>query len=330
MKTILFPHTEIFSIRQFPLFLLAPKMRVFQPATRKNQSEMLDCFMKAEFCQVEPLPFDDKEEERRFLQLDKELRIDGGHYPLQLSGLALAARTGVPEDGEQSERAIRSGLASGSQAERQSKVQRQERIWQARLLLSIGAILDWREEEVAIRLARVESAASLMIDQLQGELTKDEKEPLYEVQEIQKHLSLPNAKNIGKRASAWCTLFADKVGKEDILLSFAADAIEPFLIQYEKITGQPCHFSEKLPLPIHLGRNAKEAITHCNEFSRQYDELQKELATAAGSEKFHKTWNLAIDTMFPADSYGRQNISVLICSDTIHPDLPGCRRFFFV
>lgn len=330
MKTILFPHTEIFSIRQFPLFLLTPELRIFQPVIREKQPEILDSFIVAGFCQVEPLPFERSEDEQRFLQLAGELHSRSDEYPKQLAELALAARTAPPEDGEQSDRAIRGDLYQESLSTKRDELKKQAKSWHTRLILTIGELIDQRVEEVAIRLAGVQRSSTAMLEQLQGEIGEEKENILDELLRIQRNLPPSQPKQMEKRAESWFALFGGAVQRDDILLTTCPDAVEPLLIKCEKITETPCSFTEELPLPLHLGKESDTAINHCRHFSQQYGALQKELQATSWSNQFRNEWCSAIDIAFPADKYGRQNLKTWSLKGVSLAQCPNLQRIFLV
>ncbi len=156
LNTLYFPGTDIYSIRQYPIFLLFQKIHLINPVEAKiadSNDESTDSFIKSGFCQVHtPCPLG--ENRNRFLHLVDDIRNRKDDYAAQLSSLVLAGKTGPSAVDEDSEGAILNFLRTPiNQQAKLVQVEKEEKLWQARLVLSIGEILDREEEEIARNLA---------------------------------------------------------------------------------------------------------------------------------------------------------------------------------
>ncbi len=318
MKYILFPHTDFFSLRHLPFFLLVRQISIFRPTTGKMESNLAECFIKAGFCQAESQPFTSKKQEERFLGLIKELHSRPQDFPIQLSTLTLAGKTAAAEDGEQSNRAIRNTIEGNAQTESADE----ENLWQARLLLSIGEIVDTKEEEIATQLAKADISSRQLLTDLQGENKADSF--IVQMQRQQGYLHLADHRNMAARTRAWRQLFADKTGREDIFLIPEKDGAEHFLAEYEKEAVESASTIGELFLPLFIGKTPENALAHSSEFYEKYQGLQEELLQAVWSEEFQKQWTQAIDDLFPAEKYGRQKIAgmFLHSSQSVSPPWP--------
>ncbi|PIE68531.1 MAG: hypothetical protein CSA21_06975 [Deltaproteobacteria bacterium] len=305
MKSILFPHTEIFSIRQFPIFLLVPNLWIYQPSKREKQPEITDCFMKAGFCQVASLPFPDSDEEQRFLKLQEEL-YTRNDLPRQLIELSLAARTENQEDGEQSERAIRNNLTGEPIREKEEKNLKKNTLWQARLILILKNIFAQQQEDIATRLARIEDSNQTLFSELHG---KDKKQNtlLNNLLKMKPHLQRSDSPNMTKCVNAWWQLFGNQVEKEDILLTTEHNTLEPLLTEVERVGGDNSHTTSEISLPVHIGKAPEEACHLIEKFAKKYASLQNKLITEDNwSAEFQSVWNQAVDNLFPSQYFGRQ------------------------
>ncbi len=324
MKYILFPHTDFFSLRHLPFFLLTRQIQIFRVTAQKTEYGLTDCFMKAGFCQAELLPFTDSDEESRFLDLVEELHRRPHDFPHQLSMLTVAGRTVAPEDGEQSNRAIRKTI----EEKPQSVTQQEQRgsLWQARLLLCIGEIIDQQEEEVAAQLSDAERSTRELIAELQGDREAD---PLIDhLYNTQDYLYFADHKGLAPRIKAWRQLFAKRVQPEDILLAPIKDTAEQLIEEYETETKKTGSFTGELLLPAVIGDTAGEALENCRKFHNKYAALQEKLLAPLWSEEFRRQWDIAIDDIFPIQLYGRQKIAGISFDQDSKYNLPYPQRIF--
>lgn len=313
MKTIIFPRTDICSIRQFPLFLPAPQLLIMQ-GWRREASEALNLFMKAGFCQVKvPVPFPDTDGERRFLHLIEDIATRRDDYAGQLSSLTLAGMTEPRKNGEQSERAILDALTGQAKA----PDEHEEEQWQARLVLALGEILDREEEDIATELATLDDNTQELLEELQGEAEKDEESLFAELREVQRNLT-PTRSGIVRRVNAWCTLFGAACGKGP-LLTDSEDAADMLINTYEKASAEPVVRVTNFPLPALVGRNAEEAVEKITAFHQQYQEEVNDISRwlaklqngpAALEMERPGSWEKALESAFPAAEYDRLVVEV--------------------
>ncbi len=100
-----------------------------------------------------------------FLHLVEDIRNRKDDYAAQLSSLILASKSGSTAEIEDSEQSIMDSLVTPKDLQEKSLLAaKEEKLWQARLVLAIGEILDQEEEEIARNLA--------MLDDDQAELLR--------------------------------------------------------------------------------------------------------------------------------------------------------------
>jgi len=112
LNSLFFPGTDIYSIRQYPLFLLLQKIHLIRPVENNPVDagdESTDSFIKSGFCQ-EHTPCPLGEHRNRFLHLVTDIKNRQDDYAAQLSSLVLASQSAPPLIDEDSEQAIMSSL----------------------------------------------------------------------------------------------------------------------------------------------------------------------------------------------------------------------------
>ncbi len=327
LDALYFPGTDLYSIRQYPIFLLFQKMHLIRPVEEGpagSGEQSSDTFIKSGFCQVHtPCPLG--ENRARFVHLVTDISKRKDDYAAQLSSLILAGTSSSSATDDDSERAIRSSLFTPD-AE-QAKVVREDKdgiLWQARLVLAIAEILDREEEEIARNLAMLHDDQAELFKELHGDVVDQEEEnPFAELSRLESNLGTANAGNMKKRCKAWKTLFLEGDMRQcEIFLTTSQDAGDFLLESYEKKTNQPALLAATLALPGLIGWNSEEAYQTVLNFrdknsallSRIHghlaDLMQKDSCTEleSGSIAFTalaEQWNGQLETTFPADQFGR-------------------------
>lgn len=334
LTPVYFPGTDIYSIRQYPVFLLFQNLHLIKPveddpaeAGRKSS----DTFINSGFCQVHtPCPLG--ENRSRFLHLVEDIRIRKDDYAAQLSALTLAG-TGASYEDEASEASIISSLLDpGGLEAKAEQLKREEELWQARLVLAIGEILDIEDEEIAKNLAVLEDEQTGLFKKLHGDIYSDEEEsPFEELSQLESHLITSHSGNLKTRFNSWKTLFFESdLDKGVIFLTQSKDGGEIMLELYEKMTGNPAPLLQGLELPGLVGWNGEEAHAKVTQFTinnsallellhGQFTQITTEenyqAKAAELSAAFTETanqWNRHLENAFPAKQYGRIPVSLYI------------------
>lgn len=351
LDTLYFPGTDIHSVRQYPLFLMFQKVHLITPVEGdpvEGGKESPDSFIKSGFCQVHtPCPLG--ADRSRFLRLVEDIKNRKDDYAAQLSSLTLAAMTTSASPTEDSERAIVRSLFGQAEPESRNKDrEKADQLWQARLVLAIGELLDHEEEEIAMHMAMLEEEEKGLFQELQGEDdSPDEDNPFAELSLMKSKLHGSHAGNIKKRFQAWRTLFSVAAMECPVLLTGSPDSGDLLLEMYDKKTGQPAPQVAELPLPAFVGWNSAEAGQMVREFAEKHRELlarlEKMLCSLAektdvtgdkeGEELKELTsfWAKALDGDFPAERFGRIPVKIyllpkLTCSavlDKVPPAASG-------
>ncbi len=350
LNTLYFPGTDIFSIRQYPIFLLFQKIHLIKPVEKDpadSDEESSDSFIKSGFCQVHtPCPLG--ENRKKFLYLVEDIRNRKDDYAAQLSSLILASKSGPTAGDDESERSIINSLFTPKDLQvKSSAVAKEEKLWQARLILAIGEILDQEEEEIARNISMLEDDQASLFKELHGDLdVNDEDSPFAELSQLESNMSAAHAGNIKKRFNGWKTLFLESDMQEcELFLTTSQDAGDLLLETYEKTSNLSAPIIAHLELPGLIGWNSVEAFQSVETFSvnnsgllRQIHEnfaifSQKEECAGQETtcnkaiEALTKEWNRQIEISFPAKQFGRLQVKCylfpgLACSTLIGQTQP--------
>jgi hypothetical protein len=335
LNTVYFPATHLYSIRQYPIFLLFQKIHLIQPVEddpADSGKEPTDSFINSGFCQVHtPCPLGDNRD--RFLNLVNDIRGRRDDYAAQLSSLTLASMSGGNSSGEDSEQDIINSLLTPRNLEEESKKEeREEKLWQARLVLAIGEILDSEEEEIARNLAMLEDDQAGLFKELHGDgESSDADSPFEDLLQVESNLGSAHFGNAKKRFKAWKTLFLEGDMKEyEIFLTTSQDAGDLLLESYEKQTGIPAPLIGKLELPGLIGRDGSEALQTVEIFAAKnsrllsdfYDILARLFSKAEITEEdigdntaldaLCGQWREELEVDFPVARFGRIPVQIFL------------------
>jgi uncharacterized protein YukE len=349
LKTLYFPATDIYSIRQYPIFLLFQKIQIIQAvehgpfATEAEQP--LDTFIKSGFCQVDtPVPLGD--DLNRFRSLVQDIACRTDDYSAQLSSLTLGSLSEHTDKAENSEQAIIEKLLSPGQVEKDSeRATLEARLWQARLILSIAEVLDRKEEEIASSLADLDKDTRGLLQELQGEFNGLQEEGLStEIYQMERQLGAPHAGNIKKRCRAWQTLFLQSTHtNSSVFLTTIQDAGDNVITTNEKMAGPSPLQLYGLTVPALLGTSVEQALAALAAFAKTNHQLQKDfqsrLERFADSElsrdwarieqEYHQlatAWNRAVEKSFAAEQFGRTPVTVTLFPGTNCATIMGYKK----
>ena len=328
LNTLYFPGTDIYSIRQYPVFLLFQKIHLIKPVEKDpkdSDEESTDSFIKSGFCQVHtPCPLGENRD--RFLHLVEDIRNRKDDYAAQLSSLILASKSGPSAMDEDSEQAIINSLFTPKDRQAESlQTKKEEKLWQARLVLAIGEILDQEEEEIARNLAMLEDDQAGLFKELHGNIEAiEEDNPFAELSQLESNLSAASSGNIKKRFNGWKTLFLEGDMQEcEVFLTTSQDAGDLLLESYEKKTNQPAPLIAGLELPGLIGWNSEEASqavatfseksrvlisqihATLNDLSQKEDCTEQEIKNNKAFAAISEEWHRQLETVFPAKQFGR-------------------------
>lgn len=327
LKTVLFPATVIHSIRQYPIFLLFPKITILSVTEAQGlQEESTDTFINSDLCQVDtPCPLG--ENLARFLQLVGEIQNRKDDYAAQLSSLTLAAMSSTTQSGEESERAIiNEFLVPKDLSAEENRKKHEAKLWQARLVLAIGEILDREEEEIAKNLSMADEDTSGLLNALRGDGETEESgqdSPFAELEQITSNFNAVHSGNMDKRLSSWTQLFSESNNTDaQLFVTTSPDVFATLAETYEKESGTNPSSYPGLELPRYIGWSEQEAIAATKSFQLENEQLIADLTTTLTAfaqngeqpekawDDVTKDWNRQLETRFPEAAWGRTGVTV--------------------
>lgn len=328
LNTLYFPDTSIFSESQYPLFLMLDQLHYISPIERLESTVTNDIFIEQGFCQEHtPLPLG--EDRDRFVQLVKDIRDRKDDYAAQLSALTIANMSNPKVSKTESRTEILSTLLGStiiSIDQEEEEAAKQGAIWQARLLLILGEILDKEEEELASHLSFWDDQEMEVFSKLQGEGTPEDENPFGDLLEIQHKMTTPNPAMVRNRCKAWQQMLGDNPFSElPIWTTTRQEAADYIFDEFEKQTGNSPYLCDKLSLPASIGRDMPDVTDSIAEFREKNSELLAtisekiaELTPVNGnsdlperpviSPALEGQWNEALEESFPENLYGRKSL----------------------
>jgi hypothetical protein len=350
LETLYFPDTVLTTDSQSALFLLFNPVHVLQPVetdTAENPvTEPTDTFMDAGFCQVHtPAPLGADRD--RFLHLVSDIQNRKDDYAAQLSSLTLASMS-VPQgsSGEARHEIVSSlfGIPDTDPEDKQKEETQQAELWQARLVLAIGEILDREEEEIADAMSMLNSSETALFDRLLGKDEDVEDDDLFkDLKQLKEKVEPTRPGMIKNRLKAWLSLYrAGNLPDWWLWTTTRPEAADILLEMFEKKTDRmsiPLWQSELpaatgIELQDHMDKIEtfkKEARTLTTGIAQKFNGLARQ-EIAAGSEyevalpeaaAWGEEWEALLEKHFPTELYGRTPICFHMLCNLSLPELAG-------
>lgn len=338
LDTLLFPDTDIFRDRLYPLLLFCKPLHYLQPveadAEHTIQNEN-DIFMERGLCQ-EHTPAPLGKDKQRFLKLVTDIKTRKDDYVTQLSSLTMAAMSAPrPEKEGESGHQIISSLAKGHQFSSSLDAADTD-LWQARLVLAIAEILDHEEDELYEELQLLDSRELDMLRALQGNEISQDDDPFAEIARIREYLNKPRDKQVKKRFDAWLRLLRVKPVAEKFLWVASSDAAADQVINaYEKDNDTVITPLLKLPLPDKIMVSVHHLIDQLEKFHQAagdiHSGIKNDLTRLSKLADFssgdlqtllpHGTdwleqWEQRLEDHFPQRSHGRSFLTLYLLPNT--------------
>ncbi len=345
LNSLYFPGTTLSSIGQYPLFLLFPTIHLLQVAEHNihgNRGQATDSFVETDLCQTHtPSPLGNDLE--RFTRLVNDIKNRKDDYASQLTTLTLSAMSNYSQKSGDSQQEIISSLLRNSQFfPDKQKEQKNLELWQARLVLAIGEILDHEEEDIARQLAILKDSEIELFRELRGEGDIFEKDnPFEELSLIRSNMNPPTTDNMIKRFLSWKQLYREgDIPACDLLLTTSKDCADHMLESFETENNGAAIYSGQLFLPAVIGRHETDAIRQIHSYQEQNREIIKEIvekllylktcndpavenSSGPALSSFKKPWEKALESHFPESTFGRMPLSFYCFSDVPCPTLLG-------
>jgi hypothetical protein len=227
------------------------------------------------------------------------------------------------EHGDETEHQIISSLlglnANSAEATETAEI---EKLWQARLVLKIGEILDREEEEVAQALLFLEDSEADVFNILKGENDSEDEDDLYhDFSKLTAKLGKPRTQAIEKRLRAWFRFIKDAGLPEFTIWSTTRQEIADILFEnHEKKHGHPPLRIASIELPARPVTKDTTALEVIENFHSKCDRhsaafLTMVLNASADLSRdnaflaFKAEWKTLLDDLFPAASTGRVKVN---------------------
>jgi hypothetical protein len=264
-----------------------------------------------------------EEERTRFMQLIQDIKSRKDDYSAQLASLTVAGLSD-PVGGRGNE--FRSQIIASllTEADRsQEAAARQAELWKARLVLAIGEILDQEEEELLQSLSLLDASELQMLQDLQGDDSKDSDELLKGLQQIRANLEKPRTRDVRLRFQAWQRLMRCQPAPDvELWLASSRDNADEIFNLLEKKDQAPLPIL-RLTIPREIGVSPVHLINQVLDFQAEAAPLQRsvtedlhEICQAElsrplpaelllpGSGNYIDVWDALVEKHFPKSSHG--------------------------
>jgi hypothetical protein len=335
--TLYFPRLSVYDDNQTPLMLFCAPLHYLRAVERGAADDDGDGaihFINRGLCQ-EHTPAPLGPQLARFLRLVEDIRNRTDDYTAQLSALTLAhddqsARTGAGEPAH----AIISSLLTDP-AQKADGQTTENRLWQARLVLTIGEILDEQQQAIKQELATLSDQERAMLAEMRGSDTVIDDAMFATPADTASESGANRIRLDNTRFNAWLTLLkAAPIPPVELWLAASPEDGDQIFTRCEKIDVQPIPLL-KLPLPRHIAASPEYVVEHIESFRHASQEINKTInsslqaATSTtpyvsgadpflapyGGESIDK-WSVLLDQHFPETSHGRSYLKIYLTPET--------------
>ncbi len=288
-----------------------------------------------------PSPLGDDLE--RFTNLINDIKSRKDDYASQLSALTLAAMSPYPgkEDGDSRQEIISALLNNGQLYSGRQKEQKTLELWQARLVLTIGEILDCEEEDIARQLAAIKDEEAELFKELHGkENDSGDENPFEELALIRGNIAPPTSGNIQKRFLSWKQLYREGSPPCDLLLTSSRDTADRILESFDTGSCEKAIYSGQLSLPAIVSRHEDDAIQRICSYQERNkaiidkirgqlldlktgNSLTEENNSGGLLSSYREPWEESLESHFPAKEFGRIPLSFYCFTSTPCSTLMG-------
>jgi len=264
-----------------------------------------------------------------FLRLVKDLRVHAGEYTSNfLSSLSPSMVSGYQKESVQQ---LINALTKG-ETQPAEPVKRDERFWQARLLLQLAEDIRNNETEIANRLAKVGAMQQQMLQSLRDD-DADEITPIPSMPSTPPRLPIRD----DLLCRCWCRLYlADRNQQRPALAATTNNEAAELLIDtYSQGCNQEPITICDLPLPALAGMNEEDFLTRRNAFRTTAADILSEIdktiqtamatgRTALDSKKTTAQWEIARLQHFGNNATNASRLRITLLAEATMTDL--CQR----
>jgi len=338
LNCLIFPDTDIFKEKLYPLFLFSTPLHYLQPVESPADREPgeTDLFMESGLCQAyTPAPLGKNRE--RFMHLVNDIKHRKDDYAAQLSALTVAGLSRLKsEKKDESRSQIVSTLLKNHDVRTDKISGREIELWQARLVLAIAEILEREEDELRQDLFFLDDKELALFRELQGEANPDEESMVAELEKIRANLQSPRPGEIKTRFQAWLKLMGSApFPSVDLWIASSQDGGDEIFNRYEKMDRGVATPILRLALPGRIEVSPTHMINQIEQFHKAAAEVHasiiqdleelrhKEISIPTpvesllpGQNDYVEQWDNLVDEHFPALSHSTAFLTFYL--------LPGC------
>ena len=325
-SSLIFPDTDIFNYRQFPLLLFGSPLYFLQPVEPDHESEPTEnqIFLDKGLCRPH-LPAPLQKDRQRFVRLIDDIRERKDDYAAQLSTLTMAAMSERKEKhGGEERHQIISSLLGSSRTLTDAETEEKLDLWQARLVLAVAEILKQEKDDLVQEMQLLDAQEMEMFRSLQGEAETDDEDPFAELQRIKASLEEARPRELRMCFQSWLRLMR-KAPLPDISLWLAssAEAADELINEFDKRHDDSPVPILELSVPDRIMAGTIHVVSQVSAFledsasirSNVIVELDKLVSTPvlstdsadnllpSGGEN-SRAWAELIEDHFPAGSHG--------------------------
>ncbi len=329
--TLFFPETNIFNERRYPLLLFFTPLhflQVVEPGPGPVINYEADLFIKRGLCVAHvPAPLADNREQ--FLRLIRDIgerREPSVAQPNGLKTNASPTLTGS-EPLNFKHRIVSSLLDEYGVQHAISGTNLQ--LWQARLVLAIGEILDSNQESLREQLFFFNEDEIETFRSMQGGYDSNEEDVFSQLENIKAELEKSRLGGITKRFDAWLRLLQNHpIPSVKVWLASTRESADQVFERYEFTSNAQAVPLLKLALPEHIDASGNYVVELIEEFQQATMHIHQGLV--ADFERIVTTvpyvrelqesllpygtdwaeqWEVVLDDFFPESSGGRTDIT---------------------
>jgi hypothetical protein len=341
--TLLFPDTDIFSEKRYPLLLFfAPLyfLQLVEPraGAKSDVNNETNLFLHRGLIEAHnPAPLG--ADRQQFLRLFDDITKRKEHYVAQLGVMTTGSKTASADAGTADQK---HGIVSSLLREygiMQQDPETNLELWQARLVLAIAEMLvseeDALREELSEQLAFYNEEEIAALRSLQAAKGINEDEFFNELESIRAQLEKPRLSDTLKRFEAWLRLMKNQpLPPVKVWLASSRASAEHVFNRYESIRKTGAIPLLKLAFPAYIDASVKYVVQQIEEFQQATAAIHQGLV--ADFERVAKTvpyvhdshesllpygtdwageWEGMLDVYFPASKDGRKNITFYLLPD---------------
>lgn len=337
--TLLFPESDIFREKRYPLLLFFTPLHFLQyveHGTGSNHES--DLFLQRGLCQAH-IPAPIGENNQQFLRLIDDIRNRKEYYVAQLRAMTVDSKTD-PKGTKTVDQ--KHGIVSSLLQEygvTNQAIETNLELWQARLVLAIAEMLDSAEDELLEQFSEqldfFNEEEIAVFHSLQDANGTNGEDLINKLELIKLQLERSRLSDTIKRFKAWLRLLKEQpLPSVKVWLASTRDSADQIFKRYKSITNSSAIPLLKLAFPAHIYASGKYIVQQIEEFQQATTSIHQGLV--ADFEQIVKTvpyerdslesllpygtdwaeqWEGMLDEYFPASRDGRNDITFYLLPD---------------